>query len=184
MVPSSIRERSSTVSAFLPAKARAQGELSNGVNDGQLGRDCGSLVDAMLECGEAASGVSVGRGVVHSGGLTDECHAASGSGDGGVEQVVLEELASGGGQGDDDVGVFAALGAVDGQGVGVDEFVEAGEEVGDGFAVGEGDGELVEVGVDGGDGAGGSVEDAACSAVGLVADLQDAVSEAEDPSFF
>ncbi|MFJ1998037.1 hypothetical protein [Streptomyces asiaticus] len=75
----------------------------------------------------------------------------------------------------------------------MDEFAPAGEEVGDGFAVGEGDGGLVGVGVgvgagagvgvDGGDGAGGSVEDAACSAVELVADLQDAVAEAEDPSF-
>lgn len=61
--------------------------------------------------------------------------------------------------------------SVDGQGVGVEEFVEVGELVADWFAVGEGDGELVGVGVDGGDGAGGSVVDAVGSAVGLVADL-------------
>ena len=52
-----------------------------------------------------------------------------GAGDAGVEQVALQHHPGCGGEGDDDGGVFAALGAVDGDGVGVGEFVEFSEVV-------------------------------------------------------
>ena len=47
----------------------------------------------------------------------------------GVEQVALQHHPGGGGERDDHGGVFAALGAVDGDRVGVGEFVEFGEVV-------------------------------------------------------
>ena len=65
-----------------------------------------------------------------------ECAAGSsqdeelfGAGDAGVEQVALQHRPGGGGERDDHCGVFAALGAVDGDGVGVGEFVEFAEVV-------------------------------------------------------
>ena len=65
-----------------------------------------------------------------------ECAAGSGqdeelfgAGDAGVEQVALQHHPGGGGERDDHRGVFTALGAVDGDGVGVGEFVEFGEVV-------------------------------------------------------
>lgn len=62
------------------------------------------VADAVFEGGEAVARVGVGEGSVDGGGLAEEHDALACSGDGGVEQVALEELAGGSGHGDDDVG--------------------------------------------------------------------------------
>src|SRR6476620_1065519 len=81
-------------------------------------------VQAAGEGGVAAAGAlgadGGGQGAAGSG-QDDEL---LGSGDAGVEQVALEHHPGAGGERDDDGGVFAALGAVDGDGVGVGQLVE------------------------------------------------------------
>nr|WP_246460682.1 hypothetical protein [Streptomyces himalayensis] len=134
----------------------------------------------MVQRGVAAPGAVVGDGPFNGSALADEHDTFAGAGDGGVEQVALEQHRSGSADhGNDDVGVFAALGAVDGQRVGVDQLIEVGEGVGCRFAVVEGDGELMDFEVDGGDGAAAAVDDARLAAVGVVADLLDTVAEPE-----
>ncbi len=92
-----------------------------------------------------------------------------------VTPVALEHHPGGGGEWDDNGGVFAALGAVDGDGVGVGEFVEFGEVVVDEFVfVGE-HGEGLFVQGQAGDGSDGAVEDPGLAFVVVVAQLGDLV---------
>ena len=92
----------------------------------------------MGECGVAAAGSGGADGLGECAAGSDEDDELLGSGDAGVEEVALQHHPGGGGERDDHGGVFAALGAVDGDGVGVGEFVEFGEVVVDVFVfVGE-----------------------------------------------
>ena len=103
-------------------------------------------MQAVGESGVAAAGAlgadGGGQGAAGSG-QDDEL---AGAGDAGVEQVALEHHPGAGGQGDDDGGVFAALGAVDGDGVGVGQLVEFVEPVVDLFVFVGADGQGVLVG--------------------------------------
>ena len=69
-------------------------------------------------------------------GVADDDDEAFGAGDGGVEDVALEHEVVLGGDGQDERGVFAALGFVDGDGVGEAEVVEV-VEINEVYAVEE-----------------------------------------------
>src|SRR6476661_6418024 len=105
-----------------------------------------------------------------------------GPGDAGVEQVALEHHPGAGGEGDDDGGVFAALGAVDGDRVGVGELVQLVEPVVDVFVFVGAHGQGVLFGGHGGDDADGAVEDPGGALVIVVAQLGDLVADPEHPA--
>src|SRR5690242_21689884 len=82
------------------------------------------LSESVGEGGVAAAGADGADGGGQGAAGADEDDQLFGAGDGGVEQVALQHHPGAGGDGDDHGGVFGALGAVDGDGVGVGEFVE------------------------------------------------------------
>jgi len=113
-------------------------------------------------------------------GLADHDHEFAASGDGGVEEVSLEQDVLLDGEGDDDGWELGALGLVHGHGVGGDDLVEFAEVV-DHRASIEVDGEFLFEFIKGGDPADVAVEDVL---VVVVAGLQDLVAAAEpDPEF-
>ena len=138
-------------------------------------------LESVGECGVAAAGSGGADGLGERAAGSDEDDELLGAGDAGVEQVALQHHPGGGGERDDHGGVFAALGAVDGDRVGVGEFVEFGEVVVDVLVfVGEhGEGLLLEG--QAGDGSDGAVEDARLAFVVVVAQLDDLVAGAEHP---
>src|ERR1019366_4382812 len=98
------------------------------------------------EWGVAAAGSGGADGLGERASGSGEDDELLGPGDAGVEEVALQHHPGRGRQWDDDGGGFAALGAVDGDGVGVGEFIEFGEVVVDWLVfVGEyGEGLLLE----------------------------------------
>lgn len=111
-------------------------------------------------------------------GLADDDDEFSPAGDAGVEKVSLKHDVLLGGEGNDDVGEFRALGFVDGYGVGEGEFVQFAKVVGD-VAVVESDGDGLFDGVDFCDLADVAVED---FFVVVVFGLDDFVAKAELPA--
>ena len=113
----------------------------------------------MGECGVAAAGSGGADGLGERAAGSDEDDELLGPGDAGVEEVALQHHPGRGRQRDDDGRVFAALGAVDGDGVGVGELIEFGEVVVDLLVfVGE-DGEGLLLERHAGDDSDGAVED-------------------------
>ena len=78
----------------------------------------------MGERGAAAAGSGGADGLGECAAGSDQDDELLGASDAGVEQVALQHHPGGGGERDHRGGVFAALGAVDGDGVGVGEFVD------------------------------------------------------------
>ena len=112
----------------------------------------------MKEAGETLFVAGVLDGEGEGFGLADDDDEFASAGDAGVEEVSLEHDGLLGGEGDDDVGKFGALGFVNGYGVGEGEFVQCAEVVGD-VAVVEADVDGLIDGVDFGDLADVAVED-------------------------
>lgn len=84
----------------------------------------GPVVESACECG-VASFTSLFNGHLQRAMLADQDDGVFSPRDRGVEQAPLKyQGASGGAQGDDDPGILAALGAVDGDRVGVEKLVE------------------------------------------------------------
>jgi hypothetical protein len=111
-------------------------------------------------------------------GLADEDEELLASGDGGVEEVALEQEVMLHGEGNDDGGEFGALGFVDGDGIGEREFVEFAEGVGD-IALIEADDDLLIDGIDGVNGSDIAIEDLL---VVVVFELDDFVADLEAPA--
>ena len=87
--------------------------------------------EELWEAGETLFVADVLDGDGEGFGLADENDEFASAGDAGVEKVSLEHDVLLGGEGNDDVGEFGALGFVDGYGVGEGEFVQFAEFVGD-----------------------------------------------------
>jgi hypothetical protein len=145
-----------------------------------LGRLSVGWIESVGERGVAAAGSGGADGLGERAAGSDEDDELFGAGDAGVEQVALQHHPGRGGERDDHGGVFASLGAVDGDRVGVGEFVEFGEVVVDVLVfVGEhGEGLLLQG--EAGDGADGAVEDSRFAFVVVVAQLDDLVCPARN----
>src|SRR5438105_1524359 len=142
---------------------------------GGSGDGLGVWVQAVGEGGVAASGAPGADGGGQGAAGSGQYDESFGPGDAGVEQVALEHHPRAGGERDDDGGVFAALGAVDGDRVGVGQLVEFVEAVVDVLVFVGADGQGVLFGGHRGDDADGAVEDAGGALVVVVAQLGDLV---------
>jgi hypothetical protein len=83
-----------------------------------------SLAEPVVQGGVTASGADSANGVADGLLGADQHDEFLGPGNGGVEQVALQHHLGAGGDRDDHAGVFAALGTVDADGVGVGQFVQ------------------------------------------------------------
>jgi hypothetical protein len=83
-----------------------------------------SLAEPVVQGGVTASGADSANGVADGFFGADQHDEFLGPGNGGVEQVALQHHPGAGGDRDDHAGVFAALGTVDADGVGVGQFVQ------------------------------------------------------------
>ncbi|PNS45993.1 hypothetical protein LI88_00680 [Streptococcus suis] len=93
-----------------------------------------------------SDGAGVFDGVVEGGDFAQEDELALGAGDGGVDQIALEHTVAGAGDGEDDYLKLAALGLVDGHGIGQGNLVPFVSGIGD-LATVEVDGNFVLLGV-------------------------------------
>src|SRR5215217_2985856 len=112
---------------------------------------------------------------------TDQDHHPFGPGDGGVEQVALQHQPRAHGEGDDDAGVLAALGAVDADRIGMGQLIQLVEAVADLLVLIQPDPQLLVLEREGGDLPDRAVEHPGRALVIVVPKLHHLVAHPVDP---